>query len=197
MTHYRRDATIHRLYETIPINLLYTLYFARTFVPMAKQQERQIAKTLYFQNKDHKEIAASVNVSEKTIGKWVRQYNWKTERQARFNGHKEQIENLKRLIGELTEERIEISKQLRTKEFKKDDEEKSSLERKGSRLADEISKYSKALEQLDQENRIPLTVHLEVMDALFHSMNMYSPKLYADSISFQEDYISKLSQKFS
>lgn len=178
------------------MHLLYTLDYRHIFVLMAKDSERQIAKQLYFQNKDQKDIAQTVGVSEKTVGQWVKKYNWKTERQARFNGHKEQINNLKRLIGDLTEDRIEISHKLRTESYK-DDDEKYELEKKGSRLADEISKYSKALEQLDQENRIPLTVQLEVMDSIFQEMQAYSPKLFADSIPFQEDYISKLSKKYS
>lgn len=162
---------------------------------MAKDSERQIAKALYFQGKPQNHIAEMVNVTEKTVSKWVEKYNWKVERDARLNGGKDRIENLRRLIGRLTDERIKIMDDAEAGNYTKD-ETAADLEKKGIRLADEISKWTKALEQLDSENRISLSTHIEVMDSIFGAVQDYNPALYSKTIEFQEEYLATLSTRY-
>ena len=65
---------------------------------MAKTQERILAKELFFQFKLQNEIARIVGVQEKTIGDWIKKFSWKKERDARFNGAKNQTHQIKREI---------------------------------------------------------------------------------------------------
>jgi len=162
---------------------------------MAKTQERILAKELFFQFKLQNEIARIVGVQEKTIGDWIRKFGWKKERDARFNGSKNQIQQIKKLIGILTEERITLIREVDNAKHANDVEETKKLQKRANEIADEVSKYNKTLLTLDKENRISLAVYLDVMDSLFKAIQKYSPKLYMDLLTFQEEHLSEISSK--
>ncbi|MCI2229576.1 hypothetical protein MC378_10390 [Polaribacter sp. MSW13] len=162
---------------------------------MAKTQERILAKELFFQFKLQKEIARIVGVQEKTIGDWIKKYSWKKERDARFNGTKNQIQQIKKLIGILTEERINLIREIEDSKHLNNTEETKQLQKRANEIADEVSKYNKTLLTLDKENRISLAVYLDVMESLFKAIQLYSPKLYMELLTFQEEHLSEISSK--
>jgi predicted transcriptional regulator len=162
---------------------------------MAKTQERLLAKELFFQFKTQKEIARIVTVQEKTIGDWIKKFGWKNERNARFNGSKNQIGSIKKLIGILTDERIELIKEIDDSKHRSDTEETKKLQKRANEIADEVSKYNKTLLTLDKENRISLAVYLDVMDSLFKAIQKYDAKLYMKLLTFQEEHLSEISLK--
>jgi predicted transcriptional regulator len=164
---------------------------------MAKDKERNLAKELYFQNKDQKEIAVFCKVSEKTVSNWVKKFNWKEQRDARVNGNRKHIAAVKDVIGRLTEERLALFEQIKQADNDNDMELSLSLAKKGANLADEISKYNKTLENLDKQNRISLSVYIEVMDQIFNDINRKHPKLYQELLDFQEQHLSLIASKYS
>ena len=163
---------------------------------MAKTQERQLAKELYLKGKLQKEIASLVGVQEKTISGWVERYGWKQERDARMNSEKSRSENLKNLIDSLVDKRLELMKEIdRLKAEKADSEVITEKNREAVNIADEVSKYNKALENLDRENRLSLSVYLDVMDGIFRALQEYDPKLYMKLLDFQEEHLNHISIK--
>jgi uncharacterized protein YjcR len=163
---------------------------------MAKDNQRRVAKELFLQGKNQKEIARLVNVQEKTMGEWVKKYAWKEERDARLNNAKSQAESLKILIGKLTERRLDLIRTMDQAQKDDDDEKYDALETKASRIADEISKYNKTLLTLDKENRISLSVYLDVMESIFKAIQVFDAELYMKLIDFQDEHLTEISLKF-
>lgn len=164
---------------------------------MAKDKERNLAKELYFQNKDQKDIAVFCKVSQKTVSNWVSKYKWKEQRDARVNGNRKHITAVKDVIGRLTEERLALFEKIKEADKGEDKELTLALAKKGANLADEISKYNKTLENLDKQNRISLSVYLEVMDHIFNDLNRKHPKIYQQLLDFQEQHLSFIASKYS
>ena len=162
---------------------------------MAKTQERILAKELFFQFKLQNEIARIVCVQEKTIGDWIKKFSWKQERDARFNGAKNQTQQIKKLIGILTDERISLIKEIEDSKHLKNVDETKNLQKRANEIADEVSKYNKTLLTLDKENRISLAVYIDVMESIFKSIQKYNPKLYMELLTFQEEHLSEISLK--
>ena len=162
---------------------------------MAKTQERILAKELFFQFKLQSEIARIVGVQEKTISDWIKKFSWKQERDARFNGSKNQISQIKKLIGILTDERIKLITEIDDSKHLGTTDETKALQKRANEIADEVSKYNKTLLTLDKENRISLAVYLDVMESLFKAIQKHSPKLYMELLTFQEEHLSEISSK--
>lgn len=163
---------------------------------MAKDNERLVAKQLFFQGKSQKDISIMINVQEKTVNTWCRKYNWKEERIARVNGNKGRIEGLKNLIGKLTEKRLQLMNEMEKEENEADTQKASELYKRANQIADEISKYNKALENLDSENKISLSTYLEVMDGIFKDIEHEHPQIYMQLLDFQEKHISTIVKKY-
>jgi molecular chaperone DnaK (HSP70) len=162
---------------------------------MAKAQERILAKELYLKFKKQKEIARIVGVQEKTIGFWIKKYAWKQERDAHFNSGKSQISQIKKLIGKLTDQRIELSRKMDEAILKEDYIKVEEIQQSANRLADEVSKYNKTLANLDKENRISLSVYLDVMEGVFKGIQIFNPKIYMSLLDFQDDHVVEMSEK--
>ena len=162
---------------------------------MAKAQERILSKELYFKFKTQKEIARIVGVQEKTIGFWIKKYAWKKERDARFNSGKSQISQIKKLIGKLTDQRIELSRKMDDAILKEEYTKVEEIQQSSNRLADEVSKYNKTLTNLDKENRISLSVYLDVMETVFKGIQVFNPKIYMSLLDFQDEHVIEISEK--
>lgn len=164
---------------------------------MAKTTERRAAREFYMQFKEQKEIASLVSVSEKTITKWVKTYGWKAEREARVNGNKSRIASIKEVIGKLTDQRLDLFDKAKTADEAGDKDESLKLSKQAASIADEISKYNKTLENLDEKNRVSLGTYIEVMDDIFNQLQKKQPKLYTQLIDFQEEHLSHISTKYN
>jgi hypothetical protein len=162
---------------------------------MAKDNQRRVAKELFLQGKNQKEIAQLVNVQEKTIGSWVKKYGWKEERDARLNNSKSQADSLKTLIGKLSDQRIALIKKMEAAANADELDKYDDFQNKANKIADEVSKYNKALQTIDKENRISLTVYLDVMDSIFKAVQVFDTKLYMQLLDFQEQHLTDVSLK--
>ncbi|WP_435135731.1 terminase gpP N-terminus-related DNA-binding protein [Formosa sp. A9] len=177
---------------------------------MAKDKDRGIAYVWYVQqNKTAKEIAQKLKLTETTVGNWVKKYGWKEERNARENQVDKRIDNIKSVIDDITDDRS--SARIRLKELKaeqkialanKDDDEIqlnkdmiSEIKREIIGYDDAISKWNKTLENFDKENRVSLSSYLYVMEEIFKDLQTQDPKLYLQTIDFQEQHINNVSVK--
>lgn len=162
---------------------------------MAKNRERQLAKELYMKGKQQNEIASLVNVQEKTVGDWVKKYNWKAERDSRVNSQSSTVENYKRILSMLSQKRLDLIPEMEKAEAGRNEELMADLTRRSMQIADEVSRYNKALENLDQENRVSLSTYIGVMDDIFKALQEYDPKLFMKLLDFQEEHLSDISLK--
>lgn len=163
---------------------------------MAKDKEKSVAHLLYVEHHlSQKEIADKVGVQEKTVSIWVNENGWKEERHARVNGPRKQVEDLKQVISSLTEQRLSLEEQRKQAIKAKDKELEFDLNKQAVGLADEISKWNKALSHLDKTNKISLETYLHVMDDIFSALQAEDYALHSTTVDFQEKHIQFISKK--
>lgn len=168
---------------------------------MAKDKERRLAEELYVkQRKTAKETAKLVNVTEKTVGKWVDDYGWKERRSAAMSSLKSGIENINELINIYTERAIQLETE---KEDFSDLSEKEMAEAKKDRakekvsIVDSIAKLNKTKENFEKENRIPYSVYINVMEQIMDAMlEKLSGKLWPEIFDFFEEHTNALMSKY-
>lgn len=166
---------------------------------MAKEKEKKLARILYVeQQKDAKEIATLIGVSEVTLSKWVNENNeqWKKERSARTSTPTARTDNIRQIINDLSEERINLSRQLKEAERNVDLEQQKVLRTSIAQTDDAVSKWNKTLETVDKENQVTLTTYLAVMEMLFDAMRKYDEKLFFQTVDFQDVHLNEVSLKF-
>ncbi len=168
------------------------------FNKMAKEKEKATARILYVeQGKTAKEIAMLLEVSEKTISAWVNadDENWKAMRKAKITSPLKRIENLKSIINDMVDRRIELSNRLKIAESEKNLEEMANIKEEIAGLDDAVSKWNKTLENMDKENRMSLTVYIRVMDDIFDALRLWNEPFYYKLLAFQEQHIRQISNK--
>ena len=163
---------------------------------MAKDRERAMAKELFMKGKSNKSIAKLVNVGEKTITSWDQKYGWKKQREAKLSSHKTQIENVRELLGTLITERLTIQDDIEVAKQNGDTEKESELRKKVNGIANEVAHYNKTLAALDKENKVPLTVYIQVMEEIFKDLQRKHPKIYTQTLDFQDEHINRISLKY-
>src|SRR5690606_40963419 len=117
---------------------------------MAKHKEKEVAKKYFIEFcKTQKEIAEDLGLTEKTVGKWVSDGNWKALRDARINSSQNQATNIKSLISDLTDRAIEVNEKIKLIEAKGKSattvEKDELLDRKSTRLNSSHVKSSYAV----------------------------------------------------
>jgi len=162
---------------------------------MAKEKERRTARILYVeQGKNAREVSDLIGIPEKTISQWVAKGSWKTERTARQASPVRRADNIKQIITNLSEERLELDRKIKAAESSADTEKLTKLREEVSRIDDAVSKWNKTLENIEKESRVSLTTYLNVMDQIFTAMRQYNTRLFMDTIEFQDDHLHKVCQ---
>lgn len=167
---------------------------------MAKTRERSIARNYYVDlGKTAKEISELIGVSEQTLTKWINdpKDNWKEQRLAKISNSAVRTDNLKQVINGLCDDRLALDYQLKLAVTAKDSKTEAILRTSIARVDDALSKWNKALQSLDKENKIPFSTYVMVMEELFKELNNYDQKLYIQSLDFQEVFINKIAAKYS
>lgn len=163
---------------------------------MAKNKEKRIAFDYYTnQGLTAKEISEIVNVSEKTIGDWVGNGNWKGVRDANFNSSSNRATKIKELISELTDQQLEIANEIKDAKSRKDNEMVIALRQQSSALSQEVAIQTKALERLDTDSKISLATYLEVMTDIFKNLEHHDKDVYLKTLDFQESHLQTISIK--
>lgn len=162
---------------------------------MAKEKEREIARKLFVElNRNQKEIAMDLNVTEKTVGNWVKEGNWKAERTALVNNTQNRAEKFKAVLEDFADETLMISQKIKDAEAIGDFKEAAVLRKTQTSIADQVGKYQKALEKLDKDSKVLLSTKLEVIDHLFQTMQEFDKGLFIKSIDFQRYYIQLIAK---
>lgn len=163
---------------------------------MAKEKEKRIAFDYYTnQGFTAKAISEIVNVSEKTIGDWVEKGNWKSVRDANMNSSQNRASKIKELISELTEQQLEINIEVKSAKAEGDKERVIALRQQSASISQEVAIQTKALERMDNDNKISLGVYLEVMTDVFKNLEHYDKNIYLKTLDFQESHLSTISIK--
>lgn len=145
------------------------------------------------QLKDTEEIAVLLNKPHRTVRSWAEKGHWKNERDARLNSNKNRIENIRKVISNLTEQTLSIMEQRGEALAVQDKAEIAALDMQAVGIADQVSKWGKMLAELDKKGGVTLEVYLYVMDEIFKSMQAYDNDLYLKTISFQQQHIEAVS----
>ncbi|TWP23521.1 hypothetical protein ETU10_07295 [Apibacter muscae] len=166
---------------------------------MAKEAEKKRAYDYYVnQGKTAKETAGLSGVTEKTIGEWIKKGNWKGLRHTKANSKAERLTNIQQIIDSLAEDRIQVQRDI-SSELEKEEPNKTyinDLRRQAVSISDEISKWNKTLTNFDKENKISLSVYIEVMNDIFDNLKKYDPKIFASTVDFQEEHLNTISIKY-
>lgn len=157
------------------------------------------------------EISIRLGISKKTMSIWVNENEqaWKKEREARMQSTTKQGDNIRAIISELAERRLAIMRQveeIETKIANLNGKGKEAdviamrnqildLRKQSVNIADETSKWNKALnESYKGNNRITLSIYLEVMDSIFDYLRKWNPDIYNQTIDFQEQLLNEQSR---
>lgn len=160
---------------------------------MAKTKQKFVAKNLFVElHKTQKEIAASLGITEKTIGKWVQEGNWKAQRNAKLNGTQQRVERIKEVISTLTDDHLGVLAKIKEGGNKKDLDE---LRRQSSALSQGIAIQTKALERIDKDHKISLSTYLEVMEDIFNHLRDHDRGAYFQTLDFQSQHLQSIAQK--
>jgi predicted transcriptional regulator len=162
---------------------------------MAKDKEREVARKLFIElNRSQKDIALDLGLTEKTVGIWVKEGNWKSERTALVNNTQNRAEKFKAVLEDLADEQLMISQKIKDAEAVGDFKEAAVLRKTATSIADQVGKFQKALEKLDKDFKISLSTRLEIVAELFESMQDYDKSLYVSSLDFQRYYIQSIAK---
>lgn len=169
---------------------------------MARSKEyykklRKEAHDLYVNDGlSNKEISERLKVSEKSVSKWINDNEglWKEERRAAVVNSKQQAGNIKEIIRMLAEDKLDILQRIDEAEKEGDKELVMELRKQAASLDNSVNAWGKQMENMNKENRITLSVYLEVMDRVFDAMKTANPHLYYESIDFQEAHIYDVSK---
>lgn len=160
---------------------------------MAREKEKKTARILFVeQGKQRKEIAQLVGVSEKTVGAWVNKFAWEKERAARNASPTRRIENIKEIITTLSDERLQLNRQVKEAEINGDLSLIADIRGKMSKIDDAVAKWNKALVTIESENRITLSLYINVMEKIFDRMRQFDAKLFMQTIEFQEQHLHQI-----
>lgn len=158
---------------------------------------RREAHDLYVnEGLSNREISERIKVSEKSLSKWINENDalWKEERKAAVINSRQQAGNIKEIIRMLAEDKLSILRRIDEAEKEGDREQVMELRKQAASLDNSVNAWGKQMENMDKENRITLSVYLEVMDRVFDSLKTYNPHLYYESLDFQETHVYDISK---
>lgn len=143
---------------------------------MAKDIEKQIAKTLYIDEcLTAKEISTKTNTSEKTIGKWIEDGEWKKLKLAKQSSAETLIIKYQKLLETLVDKRIAI--------------ENGEQMGDSKRTIDDISKINKAIETLTKKGKPSLGTYIHCIEKFMTALHKNNPELFFKLLDFQKEHI--------
>lgn len=139
-----------------------------------RHKEKEQAKLLFIEGtRTSKEIANLLKVSERTVGKWAAEGKWKEQRALRGVSLQEMEGDLLEIIAGLLADRKKHS----------DDPQQRV------KIADELSKYNKALQTLRRETKLPLAAYINVLEELIAFTGTRKPKFTPELVMTVKEFI--------
>ncbi|MBX7204158.1 MAG: helix-turn-helix domain-containing protein [Bacteroidia bacterium] len=166
---------------------------------MADTKKLKKAAEIMFieQGKQQKEIAQTLGVSEKTLSNWAKAGKWKEKRIARMNSAEKRTEDIKQVIGSITERRLEIAREIVEAKSAGDKKLVAALQIEAVAIGQEVAMYSKALQVVEKDNKPTLAMYLQIMDEIFRAMQAFSPSLHLQTLDFQESHLADITEKLA
>ncbi len=162
-----------------------------------KDKEREVARIMYTkQGLDARTIAGRLNLNIKTVYRWIKQYNWQALRSAELTKPTQRLENIRQIIFDLAEQRLAISNQIKEAEKKADKDTIAQLRKDLAQIDNAASYWNKVLAQIDKESKVSLAQYLLIMEEIFEALRQYDPKIFIQTIEFQEYYLQKLTARY-
>jgi tryptophan 2,3-dioxygenase len=146
------------------------------------------------QGKPQREVSALLGISEKTMSKWAREGGWSDLRKARQSATSVSGENLRRLIGLLSERRLAVEHRINDAIDAGNAGEVIALRKEAAGLSAEMAFQNKTLANVDREN-IALGVYVDVFDDIFSAMRVYDAGLFEKTIEFQTLHLRRKSNE--
>lgn len=161
---------------------------------MAKDEERKKAEGLYIKDrKTAKDIAKILNVTQKTVGRWVDDGNWKDRRNAALGSQKSAEETITKLGNVYAEKLLALSQE----EPGDDLEERERISKEEMRLGDLIAKLNKYRESFEKDNRIPYNAYINVAEQIMNDAIAKFPKsMLPEVLDFFETHINEVALKY-
>ena len=161
---------------------------------MAKDSARRRAEDMFIKDgKTQKYISETLNVTQKTVGKWVAKYKWKERRDAFLSSVGNAQENISKLASVYAEKLFLLSQ-----EDPGDDlEEKERISKEEVRLGDLLSKLNKYRESFEKQNKIPYNVYINVCEQIMGAMLKELPPNHHETVlDFFEDHITNIALNY-
>jgi len=138
-----------------------------------------------------KEISLRIGVSERSISNWINENEglWKKEQQATAISSKKQGDNIKKIIENLAEKRLQLLSDIDDASKDGNKELELELRKQAASIDDGVSKWGKQLSEIDKTNRITLSIYIDVMTRIFDSLKIYDANLYFQTLDFQENHL--------
>ena len=151
---------------------------------MAKDNQRLTAQTLYIDKcLSAKEIAEKLSVTEKTVGNWVKEGNWKQLRNTKQSTPEILIGKYNELLNSLLDQRLEIEKQ------------KGEKPDNYYGIIDEMSKVAAMIDRLQKDGQLSLRTHILVLEKFMSALHQQNPQAFMNLIDFQKEYLTLLAQE--
>lgn len=178
-----------------------------------KPRERAHAQLLFVkEGRNRKDIAKTVGVSEKTVGRWAKEGNWETIRTAHLGSMQTRKENIRDSVTNLSEMLLDyqsLRKQAAEKLQALDESDSEEVQKQRAELREEIAQLDKSIfntsnaiaavskEELrfDKENKITFNTYLNVMENIFNALHDEDPDLYMKTLDFQETHVQTMAKK--
>ena len=134
--------------------------------------------------------------SARSVSKWINADDgtWKKERQAAVVNGRKQGENLREIIHILADQKLQLLRDIDGAAAAGETERVLELRKQAASLDNSVAQWGKQLAETDKQNRVTLSVYLDVMDRIFDALNAFDPELYYRTLDFQESHINETSK---
>ena len=176
---------------------------------MAKDQEKKMAFILFVkEGLSAKEISEKTKTRPNTIGDWITKGNWKKLRDAELNQSKDRLDRIHEVIDSLSTDRLETMTEIKkTKQVisEEEDPEKikdlreflSYLNTKIVGIDQGVAMWNKTLLTFHKDNKVSLTVYIEIMNRVFEDLRAKDENLYMKTLDFQHNHLLEATTQFN
>lgn len=144
-----------------------------------------------------KEVAQRLSVSERTVSLWVNENEaaWKKERNTRVASSENVQDNIRKIIELQAEKRISLMEEAGRAELEGNRERVLSISAEIAGIDSSIEKWSKQRVVSEKNNRITISIYIDVLDQIFKALSSYDSALYMKTLDFQEQHINEIVKK--
>jgi predicted transcriptional regulator len=165
---------------------------------MAKEKEIAQARRMYVDmGKTAKYIAEKLGLTEKTVGKWVKEYNWKNTKVSKTVNSQNRIENILAIIDSLVNERLNNMNEIATLNDKGETGTRiKDLRDEIARIDNSIAIQNKTLSSFRKELAINPLVFMQTLDIIINELIVKHPEFMSKANDFHE-YMLKEMNRFT